>query len=179
MGKLTRQSNRGAKKVTSRVWGLVFVTPIVILVIYGLYIINKKSFKESVTKEVESSLENGNQSVDKEGSSEDLEIGRQVSLPKNFPDDFPVYPDAQLTNAHESKGSSIDGISITWFTKGVTEDVVMFYEDKLQELGYDIKRTSQNTLVTISFNKNDLSGFVGITKTDNQSIIILVTLGIK
>lgn len=181
MGEVAKQSKKNKKKKVSKrvnLTTLVFIFLVVILGLLGIskFISERGLLKKADSKLVESQLDLHEGNLEG-GTSMEAE---KVSLPQDFPTDFPVYPEARLTSAHKTKGSSIDGMSLTWFTNDAEEDVSEFYIKEFGEIGYIIvEQMNEESSTTFSFEKSNITGFVGITKGEESQTIILVTLGIS
>ena len=100
------------------------------------------------------------------------------SLPDNFPSDFPIYPDAELASSWTASGDDTDGISLIWETEDSVSGVGNYYESELEAAGWTLSFTSETEdSITYAFEKNDVSGFIGITVEESKTVISL-TLGL-
>jgi hypothetical protein len=128
-------------------------------------------FERNLNKEKTASLE-------KAGEKPVLTTSKD--LPEGFPKDFPVYPQSTLEDSWTALGNSTKGISVIWVTKGAVKDVYDFYKENLQKGGWEISSEySQEESSTVTFEKENISGFVGITKGEGAKTLISVTMGIK
>jgi hypothetical protein len=101
------------------------------------------------------------------------------SLPEEFPDDFPIYQSAELTDSWTTQSDNINGMSFVWKTKDTPQAVFGFFQKGLGVASYDYKVVSEeDSSYTISFEKDKAAGFVGITEAEGQTTIS-VTMGIK
>lgn len=114
-----------------------------------------------------------------DGAGGQFSYSAEGSLPEGFPKDFPIYTGAKLTSSWTTDGESGKGISVVWETADSADKVQAFYKDKLSQLGWKIDNEfAQESMQTISFEKDNISGFIGLAKTD-QKLTISVTFGIK
>jgi len=124
-------------------------------------IVEKDGDKVTVT------LEEGEFSFEEEGN-----------LPDNFPSDFPIYPDAKLASSWTASGNETDGLSLIWETVDSISEVSNYYESELEDAGWTLSFTSETEdSTTFAFEKNDVSGFIGITVEESKTVISL-TLGL-
>lgn len=100
------------------------------------------------------------------------------SLPDNFPSDIPIYPDAKLASSWVASGDGTDGLSLIWETDDSVSKVSNYYENELENAGWTLSFTSETEgSTTYAFEKNDMSGFIGITVEESKTVISL-TLGL-
>lgn len=103
----------------------------------------------------------------------------QGELPQFFPDDFPVYENASLQNNWTTQSEKVTGVSVAWETSDLPTQVFNFYFTELQSRGYTVEVLSQTSnSYTLSLEKDNVSGFVGITLAESKTVIS-VTVGIK
>ena len=114
------------------------------------------------------------------GESEKVENNIQnISLPESFPQDFPVFEKSTLMAANSNK-DKIEGISAIWETVSTVEEVASFYQDNLINRGWKADVMSQGEgFITISVNKDNINGFVAITRGKENKVVISVALGVK
>lgn len=103
-----------------------------------------------------------------------------VGLPKQFPADFPILPDAEMLESWTAEGDEIDGYSAIWEIEENVESVSQYFKDNLQKKGWEIFMTGadEESGVIMSFTKESRDGFLAITKKDESKTIISVTLGL-
>jgi hypothetical protein len=100
------------------------------------------------------------------------------NLPDNFPSDFPIYPDAKLTSSWAARGDETNGLSLIWETDDSISKAGNYYESELENAGWTLSFTSETEdSTTFAFEKNDVSGFIGITVEESKTVISL-TLGL-
>lgn len=101
-------------------------------------------------------------------------------LPAEFPSNFPIYTDAKIKNSWSATGEATQGVSVVWETEAVVKEVADFYNEKLPSGNWKVTDTfSDDSSTTISFEKDNVSGFVGITSGENNKTTISVSLGVK
>ena len=102
------------------------------------------------------------------------------SLPTNFPKDFPLYPDSSLKTSWTTQGELKEGISVLWESGDASQAVADYYKQKLPELGWSVNSSFDSEgSYTISFEKETIDGFIGITLGEGGLTQISVTLGIE
>ncbi len=141
--------------------------------------------KGLVVGNIFSRLTGGTVDVDNDGekvtiTSEEGEFSFEEggSLPDNFPSDFPIYPNAELASSWTASGDDTDGLSLIWETEDSVSKVSNYYESELEDAGWTLSFTSETEdSTTYAFEKNDVSGFIGITVEESKTVISL-TLGL-
>ncbi len=167
---------------------------IVVAILVALALIGRLVYKkiaEKVTSGVLSRVTG--QNVDISGGGEnikiktdkgDLTINSGGSLPSDFPKDFPIYPGSKLTGSFSATGTGDDGkstgVSVVWETSDDASKVGPYYKSALVTAGYKITTEySQNNSTTLTFEKGDVSGFMGVTSGSDGKTAISVTIGTK
>ena len=182
------KKEKGDSKPTSQKGLLILV--IVVLVLAGLYLGGKYlsqgggqtlvgSFLSRIIGRDVKIEENGESTTIK---SEDQEISFSVTgtLPEGFPQDFPLYPEATISSSFTAKGEGTNGTSIVLGSQDAIEKVIEFYKSELPQKGWKIvSNFEQQGSSTISFEKELVSGFLGITKGEKGISTISVTIGVK
>jgi hypothetical protein len=98
----------------------------------------------------------------------------------NLPEDFPVFPGAELESSYDSKGDGVEAISVIWIAQGSLKEISDFYREGLQSRGWEVESVLEDEeSVTFSFERGDSFGFVGLGKQDGESVIISVTIGAR
>jgi hypothetical protein len=101
------------------------------------------------------------------------------SLPEGFPESFPIYQSAELQDSWEASGNTTRGISVVWTTDDSVNSVYGFYSTNLTNYSWEIvSEYKQQGSNTITFQKEEISGFVGITRGEEGKTLISVTMGI-
>ncbi len=97
-----------------------------------------------------------------------LNIGGN-SVPTDFPKDFPIYPGSTVT-------SSLSGgdFWLTLTTKDTLEKVSSYYETNLKVSGWKTNSASGTGGSSWAISKNDLTGYVTISNSENITSILIV-----
>jgi len=176
-----KKEKRGSNKKAPIL--VILAAIIVVAVILGGIFYRKA--KDLVVGNIFSRLTGGAVDVDKDGekvtiTTEEGEFSfeEEGRLPDNFPSDFPIYPDAKLASSWVAKGDDTDGLSLVWETKDSVSKISNFYESELEDAGWTLSFTSKtDDSTTFAFEKNDVSGFIGVTVEESKTVISL-TLGL-
>lgn len=100
-------------------------------------------------------------------------------LPNEFPKDLPIYQNAELKNSWTASGNATKGISVIWETEDSLVDAYTFYIRELRSNSWKIlSEYQEGASNTITFEKDTISGFIGITKGEEGKTLISVTMGI-
>jgi hypothetical protein len=100
-------------------------------------------------------------------------------LPSEFPTDFPIYSNATIKNSWSAEGNQTQGVSVVWETADSVDTVVGFFDEQLPKGEWKIVNTfKDDNSTTITFEKDKVNGFVGITKGENDKTTISVSLGV-
>jgi hypothetical protein len=109
----------------------------------------------------------------------DLNVIENKVLPENFPKDIPVYPGSILKDYWVNDSTEIVGVSVLWEIERSLSEIVDFYKDKFKNLGWETKVILDDRIsFTMSFGKEGVDGFIGITK-DGTLAVISMTVGVK
>lgn len=167
---------------------LIVVAVLVALALIGRFVY--KMVAEKVTSGILSKVTG--QNVDVSGNGQnikiktdkgDLTINSGGSLPSDFPADFPIYPGSKLTGSFSATGTNGEkssGVSVVWETSDDASKVGTYYKSALVSAGYKITTEySQNSSTTLTFEKGDVSGFMGVTTGSDGKTAISVTMGTK
>lgn len=107
------------------------------------------------------------------------ELTSSEDLPDEFPGTFPVYQNAELENSWTASGNATKGISVIWSTGDSVSDVYEYYLAQLEDNSWEIlSQFQEEDSNTITFEKEGVSGFVGITTGEEGKTLISVTMGI-
>jgi len=115
--------------------------------------------------------------TDPTGKKFEASIGDEVDLPKEFPDDVPVFPGSM---AMASMTSEEEGVIVTFKSTGDQQAIFDFYQSGLKEAGWDIVedttfgnrlafdalKDSRKASVVISGTKGDARVSVIVTPAD-------------
>jgi hypothetical protein len=177
------QAPEKTKKKTSRVL-LYIVLAVFLLIASGGYFVGRNSswlthgiisslFKKTGTEE-----ENGQ--VTYKGDEGEFSYNQGGELPEDFPKDFPIYPGAKLTSSWTAQGEETRGVSIVWETQDSPEEVSDYFKNQLELSGWKITSSfSQGGSVNYSFEKDNVSGFIGIARAEEGKTTLSLTLGVK
>jgi hypothetical protein len=92
-----------------------------------------------------------------------------VSMPKNFPSDFPIYPGARLTRASQVTANGQTSWGMEWETLDSLAAAQRFYMSKLNQGDW-----------TLSFSGSDNAGYSAIfTRKSNSKDAGLITIEIE
>lgn len=148
---------------------LYLIAGLTLIVVAGSFI-----YMNSIKKTREDAVNNLTEAED-QGETSPLTDG--TSLPAGFPSDFPIYPEAQLESAYESKGEDVKATSVVWLVSASLENVSEFYMSELIKSGRKISSTLEDENSTIiSFEKEKEKGFIGIGRKEGN-IVISVSFG--
>jgi clumping factor A len=108
---------------------------------------------------------------------DDGEVTIDGDLPDSFPDDFPIYDDADFQGAFSGEQGGVSGTAATWTTGDDIDDVLAFYESEFADGPWT--STSSGTAAGSSFwivENSDASktAYVGVTEGDDVSIVVTV-----
>lgn len=119
-----------------------------------------------------------NQADFEEKNSFSSQIEEGVALPSSFPQDFPIYPEAKLENSYQSEGSEVNAVSVIWLVPETLEKVSSFYKRELKNSGRNVSATFEDeNSVTMSFEKGQEEGFIGIGSEEGNFVVVSVTIG--
>jgi hypothetical protein len=107
----------------------------------------------------------------------DGEVTLSEDLPDSFPDDFPIYPDAELEGAFTGEQEGIEGTVATWRTGDDFQDVVDFYEREFEEGPWTTTASGSATgsnFWSVENPGSDQVGYVAVSQGDEVSIIATV-----
>jgi hypothetical protein len=143
----------------------ILISLIIVVVLAFLYISSQGS-REGVK-------ESGLVEESSQATIEEVE-----GLPENFPQDFPIYPDAAIEDSFITKGEEVEAQSVVWVTEGTVEEVGKYYDDQLAAGGWNVEYTSgDESSIVFSFSKGEVAGFAGIGITEEGLVVSSVTVG--
>lgn len=122
----------------------------------------------------------GSNKVTYKSNEGDFTFEEGGKLPSGFPSDFPVYPGARLTSSWTAGGENSKGTSVVWESSDAVSKITDYYQKELVVKGWKITATfNQGDSATYSFEKDKVSGFVGVAKGDSGKSDISATIGEK
>jgi|SRR5581483_4219135 len=151
---------------------VILIILAILLAVFGKGIIKKiitGAIKEKTGVEVNvNEIDKDKLSYTDPRTGQTLNIGEN-KIPDNFPSDFPIYKGSAVT-------SSLTGKDF-WLTLTTTDDenkVISYYKENLEKNGWKIQNGSGNDGTNWIVSKNNLSGYLTITKGDSQTSILIV-----
>jgi len=161
---ISKRVRRIKRKINFKILALVLIA--ILIPLGSLFIRNRiiDSNKESI--------EDYNQTINQG-------VSNNVDLPANFPPDFPIYQDSVLV-ASEVNKDELEGMSAIWETSSTIEKVSAFYTSQLLIKGWKYEVVVQNKNITsLTFIRDNISGFMAIAPGENNKVVITVGLGLK
>jgi hypothetical protein len=121
---------------------------------------------EEGTVTMESSEEGGTwKMTGKDGEEATFEAGG--GAPKDLPSWMPVYPGGTIQGTFDATGPEGRNVSFTVMTKDSPEDVIEFYESKLEEAGLTVEKTTYQA-------DGETGGTLTGTSEDQKSTVQLI-----
>ncbi|RJQ31706.1 MAG: hypothetical protein C4562_04475 [Actinobacteria bacterium] len=151
---------------------------VVVLALSGCDSIFKSAAKQAVEKATGVKVDEDGKSVKIKTKEGEAEISSsQTKLPDGFPEDFPVYDGAKLTNSAKMGSAKEAGYTAVWETSDSKDDVVDFYKKELPSKGYKVTAeysSGQGTTYTFE------QGYLNIVeKTSTKKVEISTVISIK
>ena len=144
-------------------------TRLIILTI-GILVLSSAILLSGCKKEAEK--KSGTYKYKNEKSEGKAEVGENLKMPANFPDDVPVYKNATVKSTSTNKADKAELIVVVLETDDSLKDVGEFYEDKLAKNGFDIEnRFDTDKSIALNTRKGDMSVVVAITRNDDKTIV--------
>lgn len=121
----------------------------------------------------------GEKEVTIPGTDGKVKVTTGGELPEDFPDDFPIFKDAELTGTLQGEEGGQSGFFATWETDASVEEVTDFYKEELDKDPWQSAGVFSSTEGTvISFTRADNVDFGGgVTIAENDGTQIVVFLG--
>lgn len=116
----------------------------------------------------------GNNSIAIKTKNGNLSIGS--SLPKNFPNDIPIYPNANLGGYIGGDSEKIEGSLTTFRSNDTTDQISTFYSTTLQTKGWDVSSSVIGDMKTVSAKKAGRSVAITINPREGANDILLSIL---
>lgn len=94
-------------------------------------------------------------------------------LPKNFPKDIPIYPDAEIGGFMSGKNNKLSGSTTTLTSKDSADDIYDYYLTNLEKNGWSVNSNELGEIRTINFQKGQRSGVITISAGESQCDILI------
>lgn len=142
---------------------------------------------EEIGEEIAGGIVGGDVEVDGDSvtiSGEDGDVtiaGGAEEVPEEFPDDFPLYDDADLESASSIAGGDGASFYLNLVSKDDAQTIYEWYKTEFEDEGWEIvsdmnTSSGDGRTAIISVNKRDVDGTVTIGSTDDGSDIgVIVT----
>jgi hypothetical protein len=111
------------------------------------------------------------------GDGGDVKITTGGELPSDFPDDFPIFKNANLTGTVTGEQEGQSGYFATWETDASTDEVTDFYKEAL---GKDPWKTSgvittgEGAMITFTRADNeDFGGLVTVSSSEGKTMFVV------
>ena len=153
---------------------------LIIVLVLTMLLLTGLSYKFYVGRELWKKEEKVVENAGRESEVQNMGLRSFESLPAGFPKDFPVYQNATLTSGWEKGKDEGYVISVVWETDDLPQNTFYFFDDELKSFDWAITSSvNSKDSYTISFTKEKISGFLGITKGEKGKTLISVTLNIE
>ncbi len=109
-------------------------------------------------------------------SSKKIKIGNLsvgAGLPDNFPNDIPVYPNAEVGSYLAGKNGTLSGSTTTFSSKDDARKIYDYYVDKLKTQGWTVAISELGDMKMINIQKNNRKAVITINSS-GAKIDILV-----
>ncbi len=155
--------------------GLIILMGIMMTVAGGVFV---KYMPDIVKNNLEQNgvdidTDNGSINITDDETGTEFSAGDDVELPKNFPDDIPVYEPSTVTFklSQDQNGSVILGTSKSYDT------VVSYYTSEMKKEGWTEDTNAEfNDSTILSYNKTDWIASVTISKDDTGDYSTVITI---
>ncbi len=107
-----------------------------------------------------------------EDSEGRAEVGEDVELPDNYPNDVPVYKNAKILSSITSKTDQVDTMTVTLQSDDSLNDVAQFYKDQLPKNGFSITNQREDkSIAVLSANKDDRTVSIVASRNNDKTSI--------
>jgi predicted enzyme related to lactoylglutathione lyase len=92
-----------------------------------------------------------------------FELSESLALPKEFPEDIPVYEGSTVTSTAFHRAPGTESFLLIFLTTDSQDDVIAFYREAFEELGWTVEDSPAEGLATgieFSDEANDIQGTV-------------------
>jgi predicted enzyme related to lactoylglutathione lyase len=111
------------------------------------------------------------------GDGGDVKITTGGELPSDFPDDFPIFKDANLTGTVTGEQEGQSGYFATWETDASTQEVTDFYKEALDKDPWKtsgVITTGEGAMITFTRADNeDFGGLVTVSSSDDKTMFVV------
>lgn len=112
---------------------------------------------------------------------QDVKIGEENDVGKDEEDsllaDFPLYTGMEISESFFETKDEGRGLSTSFETTDAPSQAFLFYKTNLPSAGWNLVSTNEAEVsYTISFEKEDRVGFIGITRA-GKATVVSVTIG--
>jgi len=121
----------------------------------------------------------GEKKITLPGGDGEVKVTTGGELPKEFPDDFPIFKDANLTGTVTGEQEGQTGYFATWETDASTQEVTDFYKEALDKDPWKTAGVfTSGEGAVISFTRADNEDFGGgVTVSGNGKTEVVVFVG--
>lgn len=110
-----------------------------------------------------------------EAGESEVSVGGNVEVPKNFPEDVPIYTGLKLnTSAQDKETATVRGV-----TSDSVEKVVDFYKSRLEAKGWTedmvVSQGGKEPMTMLTYSKDDRSASIMIMRTDTETSVSITT----
>jgi hypothetical protein len=119
----------------------------------------------------------GEKKVTLPGGDGQVQVTTGGELPKEFPDDFPIFEGANLTGTVTGEQEGQSGFFVTWETDASPDDVTSFYKEALDKDPWKtagVFTTSDGAMITFTRADNEnFSGGVTVASSDGKTQFVV------
>jgi hypothetical protein len=119
----------------------------------------------------------GGKEVTLPGGGGNVKVTTGGELPSDFPSDFPIFKDANLTGTVKGEQEGQSGYFATWDTDASVQDVTNFYKDALDKEPWKtsgVFTSSEGTVITFARTDNEsFGGGVTVGSSDDKTQFVV------
>jgi len=119
----------------------------------------------------------GEKKVTLPGGDGEVQVTTGGELPKQFPDDFPIFEGAKLTGTVTGEQEGQSGFFVTWETDASPDDVTDFYKEALDKDPWKtagVFTTSDGAMITFTRADNEnFGGGVTVASSDGKTQFVV------
>lgn len=113
-----------------------------------------------------------------ENQTGEVEVKKLGELPEDFPENFPIYPGAEIKESFLSQDQESSAFSVIWQTTDSVETVGRYYDQELAAEGWDVNDVAEDAgAIVFSFSQGDFTGFAAIDSLEAGEVVISVSMG--